>query len=267
MSSDLQGVSPLTQPNVNPDKKIYEIVVDPDRAHLGESFVINLNKPEEEEGAGRAMVNDGQKSTIIEHLMRQSGSAKKLSSVPKKVGSAIPDISGINHAHPANPVPVAAVEPPKVKVFFDMPGLGSIAFRYHKVIVLNEQIVFMTDKRFGGNAEFYPYCNVKSGEEKKPVGVYVEGDNRLFLLDPTVQGFPIRFDCDPYEFCLVPLGGSKALNSAMMEEVGIVNSSDKGKTNGEESGNRDRYYAEESEPGRDPHGDYESLEGGLGGVL
>jgi len=85
---------------------------------LGESFVINLNKPEEEEGAGRAMVNDGQKSTIIEHLMRQSGSAKKLSSVPKKVGSAIPDISGINHAHPAKSCSSSHGRPSKGKSVF-----------------------------------------------------------------------------------------------------------------------------------------------------
>ena len=174
-----------------------------------------------------------------------------------------------NHAHSANLVPSDSVGPPGIKVFFDMPGLGSISFKYHKVLTLKEQIVFITDTRFGGPAEFYPYCSMRVNEPKKPVGVYIEGEDKLFLLDPSVSGFPIKFECAPFELCIVPLGSSKPLNSAMIKELGIVKSSEEGKTNGEASSNSEGPNSSE-QPGRpqsDVDGDYESVEGGRGGVL
>jgi hypothetical protein len=270
MDHKLADVSAATTATTCPDKPIYEIVVDPDMAHLGESFVIDMRKTNGNTVPQGDKMDFAQRSNIANNLKKMANKQSSTSQV-SRVGRAISTINEIDHAHPANPVPTSNVGPPQVKVFFDMPGLGSISFRYHKVITLKDQIVFMTDKRFGGNAEFYPYCNIKSGETKKPVGVYVEGDNRLLLLDPTIPGFPIKFECEPYEFCIVPVGSAKGLNSAMMQELGIVNSSGKESTNGEESSDRGGLNPPESgarlDPGSPADGDYESVEGGLGGVL
>lgn len=266
MSADFDSVSSATQPTTLADKKIYEIVVDPDRAHLGESFVIDMRKLGSALGPKERAVDEKQKAAVVENLMKFSSAGPTLSP-PKKVGRAIPNIQDVDHSHPANPVP-AAVSPPQVKVFFDMPGLGSISFKYHKVLTLREQVVFVTDKRFGGSAEFYPYCNMRSGEQKKPVGVYVQGETNLLLLDPTIKGFPIKFDCDPYELCIVPIAGAKTLDSAMMKELGIVNSAKGDSSDGEESSHTRGTDAAEPSPSDGRAEDaYESLEGGIGGVL
>lgn len=267
MSADFEHVSSRTQPTTLADKKIYEIVVDPDRAHLGESFVIDMRKMGSSLGPKEKAVDDTQKAAVVENLLRFSASGPVTANSPKKVGRAIPNIQDVNHAHPANEVP-SSVTPPKVKVFFDMPGLGSISFKYHKVLTLRDQIVFVTDKRFGGSAEFYPYCNMRSGEQKKPVGVYIEGENNLYLLDPSIKGFPIKFDCEPYEICIVPIAGAKTLDSAMMQELGIVNLAKGESGDGEESGNTGRVNPSESGDTSGKAEDlYESLEGGFGGVL
>jgi len=267
MSADFENVSSMTQSTTRSNKQIYEMVVDPDRAHLGESFVIDMRKMGSAVGGKEKAVDDIQKASVVENLLRFSASGPVMANSPKKVGRAIPNIQDIDHSHPANPIP-ASVSPPQVKVFFDMPGLGSISFKYHKVLTLRDQIVFVTDKRFGGSAEFYPYCNMRSGEHKKPVGVYVEGDKNLYLLDPSIKGFPIKFDCDPYELCIVPLAGAKPLDSAMMKELGIVNSAKGESSDGEESGNTRGPDASEFGPSDGKADDtYESLEGGFGGVL
>jgi hypothetical protein len=266
MGDPLAAVSSTTQATTCPSKPVYEIVVDPDRAHLGESFVIDMRKMGSRREGMENKVDAAERNTIALNLMRMANNEKPSRENPQKVGRVI---SEINHAHPANAVPSSSVGPPTVKVFFDMPGLGSISFKYHKVLTLKEQIVFITDKRFGGSAEFYPYCNMRLNEPKKPVGVYIEGEKKLFLLDPSVRGFPIKFECEPFELCIVPLGGSKDLNSAMIKELGIVNSFDGEMGNGEESGNPGRTDSSE-QPGRSESyvdGDYESIEGGRGGVL
>ena len=268
MRQNFDSVSPATQATTCPNKPIYEIVVDPDRAHLGESFVIDMrkitpNKPKENN------LNEMEKNAIADNLMRfaSSTSTRQNAATPKKVGRAIPNIQDVDYSHPANPVP-STVAPPQVKVFFDMPGLGSISFKYHKVLTLRNQVVFVTDKRFGGSAEFYPYCNMRSGEQKKPVGVYVEGEKNLLLLDPSIKGFPIKFDCEPYEICIVPIAGAKALDSAMMQELGIVNlengETSYGKEGSDTGGDNS---SQQSGPDSRPEDVYESVEGGVGGVI
>ena len=269
MNRPMAGVSNTTQPTVCPEKQIYEIVVDPDRAHLGESFVIDMRKIHGFKGTASRTMNDEQRAGIANNLMKMA-SMEGIPDVsqamaPTRVGRAIPNISEINHEHPSNPVPSTTVGPPGIKVFFDMPGLGSISFKYHKVINIKNQIIFVTDKRFGGGAEFYPYCNLRDGSEKKPVGVYVDGSDNLVLLDPSVKGFPIKFDCDPFEFCIVPIAGAKNLDSAMIKELGIVKSSKEEQTNGEASSDRGR--DDSTGTGGDIEESYESVEGGFGGVL
>lgn len=289
MAEQLAAVSGDTQTNTAPNKQIYEIIVDPDRAHLGESFVIDMRKLHKgisDDTAERAMDASSQRNTIADNLMKMAAAdrasenvsnRRNVSTDPQeahKVGRVIPNIQGIDHSHPANPIPTANLAAPKIKVTFDMSGIGSIAFRYHKVINTKTQIIFVTDKRHSGGAEFYPYCNMRANEAKKPIGVYVEGENRVFLLDPSVPGFPIRFDCDPYEFCVIPVAGAKTLNSAMIKELGIVNSDNGDKEgandNGEESSNSggsdsSGSYGERSS--EESVSDYESVEGGRGGVL
>lgn len=270
MGENLNPALSSLQATVCPSKPIYEVVVDPDRAHLGESFVIDMRKVASSSKTRREFnVNADQRNDIALNLMRMASSDAKVDQNPKKVGRVIPNIQDVDHSHPANVVPEKEVGPPKIKVFFDMPGLGSISFKYHKVITLanKNQIIFVTDKRHGGSAEFYPYCNMRSSEEKKPVGVYVEGDDKLILLDPSVKGFPIKFDCEPFEFCIIPVGGFKPLDSAMIRELGIVNSSvgeSHGKESGDSGGNNPDDSSGEYTGGL---GDYESVEGGSGGVL
>jgi len=264
MSNNMDAVSGSMQPTVSSNKKVYEVVVDPDRAHLGESFVFDLrdlNGGQEEEH-----MDATERSTIADTLLRKSKAAK--ANEVKKVGRAIPNIHDINYSHPANPVPVQTTDlSPKIKVTFDMSGIGSITFKYHNVITLKDQIILVTDKRYGGSAEFYPYCNMRKGETKKPVGVHVQGDDRVYLLNPDVAGFPIRFDSDPYEFCIVPIAWSKNLNSDMIKELGIVESS-KGAEDGEAGSNQGRANSAESGGGDiSTEAYYESAEGGIGGVL
>ena len=269
MGDPLASVSSTMQATTCPNKPVYVIVVDPDRAHLGESFVIDMRKMGSIRESMENKVDAAERETIALNLMRAANSEKPSKENPQKVGRVIANINEINHAHPANVVPSENVGPPTVKVFFDMPGLGSISFKYHKVLTLKDQIVFITDKRFGGPAEFYPYCNMRINEPKKPVGVYIEGEKKLFLLDPSVTGFPIKFECEPFELCVVPLGGSKDLNSAMIKELGIVNSFGGETGNGEESSNSGRANPSE-QPGRSESyvdGDYESIEGGSGSVI
>ena len=269
MGDPLDAVSSSTKSTVFSNKPIYEIIVDPDRAHLGESFVINMQNNGSRRQFTESRVDAAERNNIALNLMRMSNKPPSSKEDPHKVGRAIVDINEINHAHSANLVPSDSVGPPGIKVFFDMPGLGSISFKYHKVLTLKEQIVFITDTRFGGPAEFYPYCSMRVNEPKKPVGVYIEGEDKLFLLDPSVSGFPIKFECAPFVLCIVPLGSSKPLNSAMIKELGIVKSSEEGKTNGEASSNSEGPNSSE-QPGRpqsDVDGDYESVEGGRGGVL
>lgn len=263
--SDITAMSPASmKPTAFSSAPVYEIVVDPDRAHLGESFVLdmrNIGVPKTES----SMTPTIDREAIAQRL--KAAAANPSNSTAPKVGTAIPTINGIDHAHPANPVPSDSVSAPSIKVFFDMTGLGSISIKYHKVINLPNHVVFITDKRFGGPAEFYPYCNMRTTEAKKPVGMYVQGENRLILLDPSVPGFPIKFDCEPFELCVVPVGSSKNLNSAMIRELGIVNSEEES-SHGEESGNTGRDNARDAEHGEPlPDGDYESIEGGRGGVL
>lgn len=253
------------QPTVFSDTPVYEIVVDPDRASLGESFTIDMRsmgKPK----AQSNMTPTSDRQVIAERLMAAARAKVDMSAAPK-VGSAIPTINDIDHSHPANPVPSTTVGPPTVKVFFDMTGLGSIAIKYHKVISLPKHVIFITDKRFGGPGEFYPYCNMRSSEEKKPVGMYVQGEDKLVLLDPGVPNFPIKFECEPFEFCIVPVDVSKNLNSAMIRELGIVNSEEES-NHGKESSDTGGGYPRDAEHGQPvPDGDYESVEGGRGGVL
>jgi hypothetical protein len=262
--SDITAMSPSAmKPTAFSSAPIYQVVVDPDRAHLGESFVLDMRN------MGLPKTESNMSPTIDREAIAQRLKASSVSSAETapKVGTAIPTINGIDHAHPANPVPSQSVAAPSVKVFFDMTGLGSISIKYHKVINLPNHIVFITDKRFGGPAEFYPYCNMRSTEEKKPVGMYVQGESHLILLDPSIPGFPIKFDCEPFELCIVPVGSSKNLNSAMIKELGIVNS-EEGSSHGEESSNTGRDNARDAEHGEPvPDGDYESIEGGRGGVL
>jgi hypothetical protein len=292
MAEQLAAVSGDTKTNTAPNKQIYEIVVDPDRAHLGESFVIDMRKLSGNYAPKDSAVDaSSQRNNIAENLMRMAAvdrasentsvkqANSQTSSVTQdahKVGRVISNIQGIDHAHPANPLPTSNLAPPNVKVTFDMSGIGSIAFRYHKVINTKTQIIFVTDKRHSGGAEFYPYCNMRANEAKKPIGVYVEGENRVFLLDPSVPGFPIRFDCDPYEFCVIPVAGAKNLNSAMIKELGIVNSNRTNDTtegatsDGEASSDTGGLNSTESygERGSEESvSDYESVEGGRGGVL
>lgn len=264
--SDITAIPPASAPPTNFNSTpIYEIVVDPDRAHLGESFTLDMRQmglPKTESN----MKPTSDRAEIAERLKAAAKEAPNLTDAPK-VGTPIATINGVDHSHPANPVPSSSVSPPGVKVFFDMTGLGSISIKYHKIVNLPNHVIFITDKRFGGPAEFYPYCNMRTTEEKKPVGMYVQGEDRLILLDPGVPNFPIKFDCEPFELCIVPVGSSKNLNSAMIKELGIVNS-EEGSDHGEESGNSGRDNAREPERGEYlPDGDYESIEGGRGGVL
>jgi hypothetical protein len=286
MAEQLAAVSGDTKTNTAPNKQIYEIIVDPDRAHLGESFVIDMRKLSGNYAPTESPVDaSSQRNNIAENLMRMAAvdrasenTSVKQSDVQEapKVGRVISNIQGIDHSHPANPLPTSNLTPPNVKVTFDMSGIGSIAFRYHKVINTKTQIIFVTDKRHSGGAEFYPYCNMRVDEAKKPIGVYVDGEKRVFLLDPSVPGFPIRFDCDPYEFCVIPVADAKNLNSAMIKELGIVNSNRTNDTtegatkDGEESSDTGGLNAPESDGERSSEesiSDYESVEGGGGGVL
>lgn len=266
MSVD-SAVSGKSQSTIFHNKQITEIVVDPDRAHLGESFTISLDRL-----SGKTSGPDKKGNNVVNREEIASNLFKLASSedLPRdviKVGRAIPNINEINHAHPAAVLPKAAVTSPQTKVYFDMPGCGSISFKYHEVKVVSNYLIFVTDKRFGGSAEFYPYCNMRPNEERKPVGVYVQGTKSLFLLDPSVKNFPIKFECDPFEICVVPVGSSKNLTSEMAKELGIVDIATGELENGKESGDREGDNSPEFSGGDSGEPDYESVEGGFGGVL
>jgi hypothetical protein len=245
-----------------PDKPITEVIVDPDRSHLGESFVIKIDDVNKRQSK---VLSEKDKEAVAQRVAAANAKAiNKMASVnqdsPVRVGVAIPNSwsAGTVTTAPTT-LPEVPVNPPRVKVTFDISGIGAISFKYHNVIVKDNHVVFATDKRSSQTAEFYPYMNLSSSEPKRPVAMYVEGSKSIHLLNPNVDGFPFVFENGPFEYCVVPVSCNKVLDTDSLQEMVGTG----GSTDGENGGNT---QGPDTSPGEDS-GFLEAPESGSGGVL
>ena len=144
---------------VDPNMKITKIVVDP---HEVDSFVIDLNsirasaqnlKPKKETVNELRKLEKGERSKMISDNLRKFSAS---SDVPPSLGTVAQTLDGGNHLHPAAQLPESAVTPPQVRVYFDMPGLATLNYKYHGASVISGYLVLTTDLRYSGSGEFYP---------------------------------------------------------------------------------------------------------------
>lgn len=249
-----------------PDRKITKVIVDP--GYEG-STSIDLDK--RAAGAEKAPPN-------VRHLKpseREQVLAKMRevqAGTPRAVGRAVDTVDGGAHNHQAAVMPSNVVAPPQVRVHFDIPGYASMSFRYHAVKRVPGYLVFVTDTRYAGGADFHPYMSKMGGQGgDNPMGAYVENGKKLYLLKPG----SIMFKHDPFEFCLVPIAEERPLPSEVggeQEELTSEQPATEGHFDGEESSDRGGADAprEEHEVHGNEGGLVERLDfsaGGNGGVL
>lgn len=246
-----------------PDKKITKVIVDP--GYEG-STSIDLEK--RAAGAEKAPPNvrhlkPGERERVLARLRETQAAAPR-------VGQATDTVDGGAHGHQAAAMPSNAVAPPQVRVHFDIPGYASMSFRYHAVKRVPGYLVFVTDTRYAGGADFHPYTSRLGGGGDKPMGAFVENGRKLYLLQPG----SILFKHDPFEFCLVPIAEERQLPPEMggeQEELTSELPATEGHADGEEGGDRGGADAPREEgPGNEGGGLVDRLDftaGGNGGVL
>lgn len=210
-NSGLQSIT--SGSNIDPNSKVTKLVVDP---HEMDSFTIDLSAMSVPAGFRTAKkastaelraLNETDRSKVIAESLRKFSAAPSAGSPPPNLGTAVSTIDGGNHVHPAAALPESAVTPPTVRVYFDMPGLASLNYKYHGATVVPGYLVLTTDLRYSGPGEFYPFTSRLANETAAYIGVMVEGIDSLFLIKPPV----IHHKFGPYEHCLVPISQEKEL--------------------------------------------------------
>lgn len=211
-----------SQATTCPDKPINRIIVDPGTE---DTFVMDVAVAQAQ--ALRAdpntrHVRPEDKDRVAELLKQAQAKGTPVAALNNaaRVGAAVPTLDGGNHNHPAAPLPANVVAPPQYRVHFDIPGYAAMSFRYHAVKRVPGFLVLITDTRYGGTADFYPYASRLAGEKAQPMGAYVDKGKRLYLLQPK----SIVFRHDPFEFCLVPIAEEKPLPTDLADggEVDLV---------------------------------------------
>lgn len=249
----------------SPDRQVTKVIVDP--GYDG-SFTLDLDK--RAAAALKVAPNvrhlpAAKKEEVLAGLRALSDGAAR------RVGTPTGTIDGAAHAHPAADLPTTGVVPPKVRVHFDIPGYAAMSFRYHAVKRVPGYLVFVTDTRYSGGADFHPYMSkLALGHDKTLMGAYVENGKKLYLLKPG----SIVFKHDPFEFCLVPISEEKPLPNGPdegTEELSSELPATEGLSDGEESSDRGGADAPGDAPPLPQGGglvdriDYSA--GGAGGVL
>lgn len=210
-----------SQATTCPDKPITRVVVDPgtEDAFVMDVAAARANAVQAEPNTRHLKPEDKDRVAETLKLARAGGPASLVGNAPR-VGAAVPTVDGANHGHPAAPLPANVVAPPQHRVHFDIPGYAALSFRYHAVKRVPGFLVLVTDTRYGGSADFYPYASRLAGEKDQPMGAYVDKGKKLYLLKPR----SVVFRHDPFEFCLVPVAEEKPLPADLADgrEVDLV---------------------------------------------
>ena len=198
-------------------RNVTKLIVDP---HESDSFVIDLNtmRPDPayapvEPGKIQELRNlkQEERSKVISNNLRRY--AATASNAPPSLGTVSPNLDGGNHIHPTAALPESSVTPPTVRVYFDMPGLATLNYKYHGATVIPGYLVLTTDMRYSGPGEFYPFTSKIAGESDPYIGVMVEGMESIFLIKPPTM----QHKFGPYEHCLVPILNEKVLPPELKE--------------------------------------------------
>lgn len=214
------GLAPVTGGStIDHSRKVTKIVVDP---HEHDSFVIDLesvrsaaqpHRPRKENIDELRKLENVERSKMIANNLRKFSSA--VSDAPPSLGTVAATLDGGNHVHPAAQLPESSVTPPQVRVYFDMPGLATLNYRYHGASLVPGYLVLTTDLRYSGSGEFYPFTSRLASETESFIGAMVEGIDSLFLLKPPT----IQHKFGPYEHCLVPIAQEKPMPQELKNGV------------------------------------------------
>lgn len=197
---------------IDHNRKTTKIIVDP---HETDSFVIDLTAMKatplfqaKEDGNVTTLRNleQGERSKMISNSLRRFAKVTP-DNAPPSLGTVSGTVDGGNHIHPAALLPGSSVTPPLVRVYFDMPGLGTLNYRYHGAAVIPGFLVLTTDMRYAGPGEFYPFTSKLAIETDARIGVMVDGIDSLFLIKPPT----VQHKFGPYEHCLVSIVQEKDL--------------------------------------------------------
>ena len=219
--SKFDGLQSITSgSNIDPSKNITKIVVDP---HELDSFTIDLGAMTKghnpyavkaDKVSELRSLNELDRSKAIAESLKQFRT-DKVNNTPPSLGTVSPTLDGGNHVHPAAALPDSAVIPPSVRVYFDMPGLATLNYKYHGVNVVPGYLVLTTDLRYAGSGEFYPFTSKLANESAAFIGVMVDGIDSLFLIKPPA----IHHKFGPYEHCLVPISQEKEIPEEVKNNV------------------------------------------------
>lgn len=213
---------------IDHNSKITKLIVDP---HEADSFVIDLlalqadspyaHKPNKDGAQDLRRLEQVERSKVISKNLRRFATTA-VQEAPPTLGTVAASIDGGNHAHVGALLPEVHVTPPMVKVYFDMPGLATLNYKYHGATVVPGYLVLTTDMRYSGPGEFYPFTSkLALRDPDSYIGVMVEGIESLFLIKPPT----LQHKFGPYEHCLVPILQEKALppelKQGIVEEKGL----------------------------------------------
>lgn len=198
-------VADASQATTTPNRKITKVIVDPGTES---AFVMDIQSAQ----AAQVRAEPNTRNARPEDRDRLAASLRATAAIGPdtpavRVGTAVTTIDGGVHTHPAAHLPNHPVAPPGRRVHFDIPGYAAMSHRYHAVKRVPGFLVLITDTRFSGTADFYPYASRLAGEQGKPMGAYVDQGKKLYLLQPK----SVIFRHDPFEFCLVPVVEEKDL--------------------------------------------------------
>ena len=218
------GLSPVSGGStIDHSSQVTKIIVDP---HEADSFVIDLSatggitkkysvsedNSQELRAAGRE-----DRSKMIANSLRRFSAQSEVSAAPPALGRVSSTVDGGNHVHPSAELPDSAVIPPSVRVYFDLPGLASLNYKYHGASVVTGYLVLTTDMRYAGPGEFYPFTSNShiAGDAPPQIGVMVDGIDRLFAIVPPV----IKHKFGPYEHCILPISQERDLPKELRRKL------------------------------------------------
>lgn len=205
---------------IDHNRRVTKMIVDP---HESDSFVIDLNtikptanpfKVKDDGSQDLRKLAQVERSKMISDNLRRFSTAAAVST-PPSLGTVSSTIDGYNHVHPAAQLPETSVTPPMVRVYFDMPSLATLNYKYHGATIVPGYLVLTTDMRYSGPGEFYPFTSKLANEADAYIGVMVEGIDSLFIVKPPI----LQHKFGPYEHCLVPISQEKPMPPELIKEI------------------------------------------------
>lgn len=205
---------------IDHSRAVTKMIVDP---HESDSFVIDLNtikptanpyKVKDDNSQDLRKLAQAERSKMISDNLRRFSTTAS-ATTPPSLGTVASTIDGANHVHPAAQLPEASVTPPMVRVYFDMPSLATLNYKYHGATITPGYLVLTTDMRYAGPGEFYPFTSKLANEADAYIGVMVEGIDSLFIVKPPI----LQHKFGPYEHCLVPISQEKSMPAELIQEL------------------------------------------------